>query len=62
MKRNFVHGIRSYRILCKNTLTSTHANGFAFLLRMFQVKCNRDCCHDYFQCNRNWLHSGVAYS
>jgi len=30
--------------------------GFVFVLKMFQDKCNRDCNHDYFQCNRNRLH------
>jgi len=59
---NFVSCIYSYRTLSERILTSKHANGFVFFLRMSQDKCNRNCNRDYFQCNRNRFHCDFVYS
>jgi len=39
-------------MLSVNILTSNHANGFVFVLKVFQDKCNRDgiVIRAYFQC------------
>jgi len=51
-------------MLSENILTSNHANGIYFRVKMFQDKCNRDCNCDYFQCNhnRNRLYCDFVYS
>jgi len=48
--------------IAKMYLHQTVQMSFLSVLKMFQDKCNLDCNHDDFQCNRNRLHCDFVYS